>query len=195
MNISALLFAMAVGLVFVSLAMLLLFLSRRRPEQHVSSRFAPVSDVPDYQPGESNSLVALLSNTGRGMERWFQDDDVTTAQLLTRAGWRDARARSLFYIAQIALPIFGVLAVLLIGSASQKAGMGGMLVYGIGAVALGILAPRYFLKSAARSRQEKVRGEVPVFIHMLVMLSDSGLSTRQSLNSLVREGAQVLPEL
>ena len=39
------------------------------------------------------------------------------------------------------------------------------------------------------------RREVPLLIHLLVLLFESGLATRQALSSIVREGEGVLPEL
>src|SRR3546814_15696803 len=47
---------------------------------------------------------------------------------------------------------------------------------------------------AARRRQ-RVQHEVPLFIHLLVLLFESGLSTRQALASIVRESGGVLPAL
>lgn len=40
-----------------------------------------------------------------------------------------------------------------------------------------------------------MKAEIPLFIHLLVLLFESGLSTRQALASLVRDGEGVLPEL
>ena len=40
-----------------------------------------------------------------------------------------------------------------------------------------------------------IKAEVPLFIHLLVLLFEAGLSTRQAFASLVREGRGVLPEL
>ncbi len=193
MNITALLFALAVSLLVLSIGMALLYIYRRRPADHVTSRLSTAGEVPDFETDNSNPLVSLLSSTGRGMERWLQDDDVSTSLLLTRAGWREAHVRSLFYILQVAVPLLAVALVVVASIATST--LVETLVYCVGAGAIGILAPRYFLRSVARKRQARVRSEVPIFIHMLVMLYDSGLSTRQALNSLVRDGEHVLPEL
>ena len=51
------------------------------------------------------------------------------------------------------------------------------------------------LRAAAEGRQKRIKKEVPLFVHLLVLLFEAGLSTRQALTSLVREGRGVLPEL
>jgi len=51
------------------------------------------------------------------------------------------------------------------------------------------------LRKVAAARRQRIRNEVPLLVHLLVLLFDSGLSTRQALTSLVKEGIGVLPEL
>lgn len=193
MNFTGLLFAAAVALLGVSAAMIMFYLARRKPEQQVSSRFE--ATVASESSQSDSPLLKLLSNTGQGMEKWLQDEEATVPELMNRAGWRDDRKRMLFYTLQIALPLGAISAVVTASVVASKVSVAEMLVYSIGGLALGILAPRYFLRSAATARQGRVRNEVPIFVHMLVMLYDSGLSTRQALGSLVKEGRQVLPEL
>jgi tight adherence protein C len=64
-----------------------------------------------------------------------------------------------------------------------------------GAVALSILIPNWVLRKAAAGRQLKIKREVPLFAHLLVLLFEAGLSTRQALSTLVRDGSGVLPQL
>lgn len=70
-----------------------------------------------------------------------------------------------------------------------------LLLFALMAVILGILLPRMVLRSAAENRVRRLKNEVPQFIHLLVLLFESGLSTRQALASIVRDGGGVLPEL
>jgi tight adherence protein C len=51
------------------------------------------------------------------------------------------------------------------------------------------------LRSVAGSRRKRIQAEVPLFVHLLVLLYDAGLSTRQAFSNLVKEGGNVLPEL
>jgi tight adherence protein C len=71
------------------------------------------------------------------------------------------------------------------------------LVYAlfIGALAISFLIPRMVLRMIAEGRRARIRKEVPLFVHLLIMLYDAGLSTRQAFANLVREGAGVLPEI
>jgi tight adherence protein C len=61
--------------------------------------------------------------------------------------------------------------------------------------AIGVLAPRFVLRYAASERQQRIRAEVPLFINIMVLLLEAGLTTRQALQSLVRDGEGVLREL
>src|SRR3546814_5047833 len=49
------------------------------------------------------------------------------------------------------------------------------------AAILSFLAPRWVLRFMAARRRQRVQHEVPLFIHLLVLLFESGLSTRQAL--------------
>ena len=119
-----------------------------------------------------------------------------TPRLLAQSGWREPRPRLLFYAFQGMLPA-ALIVVVLAGSAVGNHYFTGLNFY-IAlfiALALSFLIPRWVLRSAAESRQKRIKAEVPLFVHLLVLLFEAGLSTRQALTSLVREGRGVLPEL
>jgi len=61
--------------------------------------------------------------------------------------------------------------------------------------ALSFLVPRWVLRGAAERRCNRIKLEIPLFIHLLVLLFEAGLSSRQAFASLIREGRGVLPEL
>jgi tight adherence protein C len=135
-----------------------------------------------------------IAEQGRGVERWFGEGGEDTGQLLVRAGWRSPAAQNLFYFLQAGLPV----AALLLVCVSWLLGGGGgvqLFLYGFLGGALGLLAPRYFLRHAVSERQARIRGEVPTLINLMVMLLEANLSTRQALHSLVRDGGGVLPVL
>jgi tight adherence protein C len=69
------------------------------------------------------------------------------------------------------------------------------VLVGLMAVIISLLLPRWLLRSAAAGRQARIRAEVPLLTNLMVLLLEAGLSTRQALHSLVRDGAGVLPEL
>jgi len=60
---------------------------------------------------------------------------------------------------------------------------------------LSFLMPRWILRGVAGGLRQRIKNEVPLFIHLLVLLFEAGLSNRQAFASLVREGSGVLPEL
>src|SRR5690606_8687015 len=94
------------------------------------------------------------------------------------------------------LPI--VLAALLLGFwlfADVKSKFLVTVLFGFAAAVLSFLMPRWILRGAAAARQRRIKAEVPLLIHLLTLLFEAGLSTRQALASLVREGGGVLPEL
>jgi tight adherence protein C len=51
------------------------------------------------------------------------------------------------------------------------------------------------LRSVAGKRRRRMQHEVTLFVHLLLLLFESGLSTRQAFASIVRESGGVLPEL
>ena len=63
------------------------------------------------------------------------------------------------------------------------------------ALAIALLLPKQLLKSVAQRRCRAIRHEVPMFIHLLMLLFEAGLSTHQALQSLIREARGVLPVL
>lgn len=141
-------------------------------------------------------MLQSIARRGRAIDKAI-DGDGESARLLIQAGWRDTQSRVAYYVFQAVVP------VVLIGLAlfGWFVGKGKMFqppqVYAtmIGAVAVSLLIPRMVLRSIAGGRRERIRREVPLFVHLLVMLYDAGLSTRQAFANLVKEGAGVLPEL
>jgi tight adherence protein C len=145
---------------------------------------------------DNRGLLQGMAQRGQKLER-FVDKEGETARLLMQAGWRDAQSRLLFNAFQGVLPI-----VLAAGLFLMWAFIGGkyfqspyIFMWMFVAFALAILIPRRVLRSAAAARQKVIKREVPLFAHLLVLLFEAGLSTRQALSTLVREGGGVLPQL
>ena len=110
--------------------------------------------------------------------------------------WRSAEGRIIWYTFQAVLPLLfagGVLAYWLFGPDKNKVMYTAFVAFG--AAAFAFLIPRWVLRSAANKRRERIKNEVLLFIHMLALLFDAGLSTRQAFSSLVRDSRGVLPEL
>lgn len=102
----------------------------------------------------------------------------------------------MFYAFQGLVPVvlgIGVFIGALSGGKFFRAPMLYLVIFAV--VAISLLLPRIVLRRAAAARRQKIKREVPLFVHLLVLLFEAGLSTRQALASIVRDGRGVLPEL
>jgi tight adherence protein C len=187
---AALVLVMAAGLALAAAAFAIAAAFRGRGRARLADRLGPEGPA-ERSPEPSEAWWQRLVEGGRGMERWFQDD-VGADLLLVRAGWREAHMRTFYYLALVGLPLAAALVSFL---ALERAFSLTTLLLGLMAVIIGLLLPRWILRSMARSRQLRIREEVPLFINLMVLLLEAGLSTRQALHSLVRDGSGVLPVL
>jgi tight adherence protein C len=170
---------------------------RARESDKLEKRIAPEAQVRDeFASGDGRPLLQKLARRGKAIEGWV-DSENESARLMMQAGWRSNEARTLWYIFQGALP-FAVAAALLafwvFGPEKFKAAIY-IVLFAFAGAALSFLVPRWVLRGAAERRRSRIKSEVPLFIHLLVLLFEAGLSNRQAFSSLVREGGDVLPEL
>jgi tight adherence protein C len=168
-----------------------------RQRERLQQRITPT--VANSDPGADTAsgrrLIDSVARSGRLIEGWV-DADNESARLMSQAGWRSQESRLAWYAFQGLVPLAGVAVVVafaVLGSHPQKMLYLAMLAFV--AFALSVLIPRWVLRAAAAGRRARIKGEVPLFIHLLVLLFEAGLSTRQALTSLVREVGGVLPEL
>ncbi|MDB5985099.1 MAG: type secretion system family protein [Nevskia sp.] len=183
------------GLIAIAALVVVAYLSRdqRRLQRRIADPSAPfVDDL----GGDGKSMLHGIARQGRAIEQ-LVDPKGESQRLLVQAGWRNTQSRIGYYAFQALVPV--LMAVLV--TTGIFLGKGKMfhppLVYAtvVGSFALALLIPRIVLRKVAAARRERIRHEVPLLVHLLVLLFDSGLSTRQALSSLVREGIKVLPEL
>lgn len=170
-----------------------------RQRAHLRARVAPSMTATEMD-GSANAapqgLIERVAKSGKAIEGWV-DPENESARLMLQAGWRSAQAKVAWYSFQGAVPLVGILLViaywLLGGDHPQKYLylLGGSFV----AFAFSVLIPRWVLRGAAEGRRSRLRAEVPLFVHLLILLFEAGLSTRQAIASIVREGGGVLPEL
>ncbi len=183
----------------ISLALWGYILAQSRIQSRLSDRLrgseAWIEEDASVASGPLSGVLSLLARTGRWLERRL-DPDNESARLLIQAGWRSAAQQGIWHSFQAVCP----LAALVFSAALWTFGVPPLkplmvLLYGVMALILAMLAPRWVLRAAAAARRDQIRQEVPLFIHLLVLLFEAGLSTRQALASLVREGRGVLPSL
>ncbi|HEU0197172.1 MAG TPA: type II secretion system F family protein [Nevskiaceae bacterium] len=191
--------AIAALVVIAAVAMIGYAIYHGRQQARVSQRIRGHDDPDEdrFEGAPGGVLVQVAARQGREIEKFVDKSGGETRQLLAQAGWRHGNARLLFYALQGALPVILVVVVLIGYGAGLKLLHSPLhlILALIVAVILGLLLPRRVLSSAATKRRARLRAEVPLFVNLLVMLFEAGLSTRQALASLVREGGSVLPEL
>jgi len=186
--------AVAIVLAVISLSVLFVLGLRARQDSRLKRRvLGQDAPVEDYEEATANPAVQGLARTGKSVEQWV-DKEGETPRLLAQAGWRGAERRLVFYVFQALMPILAVLILAALWLLGKAPGLM-ILLYAFALLALSFLIPRWVLRGAANSRRERIAREVPLFVHLLVLLFEAGLSTRQAFASIVRDGGGVLPEL
>jgi tight adherence protein C len=183
---SVLLFA-AAGLAFA------LWMFQARGAGRMQTRLQGGAAADEFAVAQARPWLASLARRGRRIERLLENEG-ESEKLLIQSGWRDAASRLLFYATQAALPIATIMfcAGLWI-SANLRPIL--LVFYTAALLVVSLLGPMWVLRRIAAARRNRIKNEVPLFIHLLVLLFEAGLSTRQAIASLVREGRGVLPEL
>lgn len=195
--LAVLLVITVVVVVGAALAVALLVM-RNRERSKLERRITPdVQERDEFVAGSGDKAVLQrLANRGKAIEGWV-DSENESARLMLQAGWRSPEARLFWYIFQGALPvvmIIGALTFWFLAPVKFKTTLNILFLVFAGA-SLSFLTPRWILRGVAERRRERIKAEVPLFIHLLVLLFEAGLSNRQAFSSLVREGRGVLPEL
>lgn len=187
---------LAVLMAAVSLTLMVQMALHNRRRDRLQQRITPtLANDSNVEMPEGRRLIDSVARSGRLIEGWV-DPENESAKLMSQAGWRSQESRLAWYAFQGLVPLAGIAVVAafaLLSSHPQKLLYLAML--GFVAFAFSVLVPRWVLRAAAARRRARVKGEVSLFIHLLVLLFEAGLSTRQALTSLVREGGGVLPEL
>jgi tight adherence protein C len=196
-NLFALLASAGVLLCLLAVAAVVVTLLIARNQRRLQLRASgAVVEAEDFTVAGQRPLLQGIARQGRAMEQ-LVDAKGESARMLIQAGWRDPQARMRYYLFQGLVPLI-LGGLLVFGSLMVKSPLfrPPLLIILIFAVAtLSLLIPRWVLRAYAHGRQARIRAEVPIFVHLLVLLYDAGLSTRQAFSNLVREGGDVLPEL
>ena len=171
--------------------------SQARESSRLQRRLNPQGEpVSEFNDAGDSQLLKSVATQGKHLEAMI-DTSKESARLLVQAGWRGPRERAVYYASQLLAPLvlLGLVGFLAYVGAHKVSKPILFLPLCMVALILGLLVPRMVLRSKATSRVRRIKTEVPLFIHLLVLLFEAGLSTRQAFASLVREGRGVLPEL
>jgi len=179
-----------------ALISVVLLVQRSLGENRLQTRLLPTAVVGDeFDGADDRPWMTQLARGGKALEGWV-DTSNESARLLVQAGWRSREARLLWYSFQalvLLACVSAVVAYAMLGPPQNKTLL--LACTGFVSFALAALVPRWILRAAAERRRQHIKAEVPLLLHLLVMLFESGLSSRQAFASLVREGGGVLPEL
>ena len=193
----ALLISAAIALGGIAIVSVVYLIVQGRQSARMKQRLSPFGAQPnEFSEAGSGELLQSIASGGKKLDK-LVDTSNETNRLLLQAGWRAPEHRVMFYAAQVIAPLIligGVMLIALWGPA-KLATPALLPLLGLMAVMLGVLLPRMVLRSAATSRVRRIKAEVPLFIHLLELLFEAGLSTRQAFASMVRDGKGVLPEL
>lgn len=188
--------AVTVLLAVAGAALVVQMVQQARQRERLQKRITPtLNGEASTESASGNRLLDGVARSGRMIEGWI-DPENESARLMSQAGWRSQESRLAWYAFQGLIPLAGAAAVVayaVLSAHPQKMLYLAMLAFV--AFAFSVLLPRWVLRAAAAGRRAQIKGEVPLFIHLLVLLFEAGLSTRQALTSLVREGGGVLPQL
>lgn len=189
--------AAAIMVCVMAVIALVYLLLHTRTEQRLRQRLDPqkAAAARDLSAPNTASIIETMARSGKAIEKMV-DPEGESARLMMQAGWRATSARLFWFAFQAALPVVLYLGVAVFWtfSESPKRGLLGLLFLVVATI-LSFLAPRWALRSIAQARCKRVQQEVPLLIHLLVLMFESGLSTRQALASIVRESGGVMPEL
>lgn len=189
--------ATAIVVCVLAILALVYLLLRVRHESLLRRRVDPQASAAGRDFGVTGSapVIETMARSGKAIEQMV-DTEGESGRLMMQAGWRSAKARLFWYAFQAALPValfVGIVIFWAVNESSQRTLVAFVLI--VVAAILSFLAPRWALRIAAGRRRKRIKLEVPLYIHLLVLLFESGLSTRQALASIVRESGGVLPQL
>ena len=146
-------------------------------------------NMDDVQTIDAPNPYALLSSPKWLETAWgralLADED---SQLLGQAGIHLPQASAVYVISRLVLAaLLPVLVVLMTDAHGVKALVAGFL--GLG---MGLMLPKWIVRSKAVKRKKQAVEELPLFIDLLRLLQGVGLSIDQSLHILANEFGSVL---
>ncbi len=136
------------------------------------------------------SLRAAIQPFDRVLPRSPQEVSVAQKRLI-RAGFRDDAHLRILYGSRVLIPIVFALLVPALGVTEY---FSPFIAY-IMALALGYLAPDFWLARRISARQTEIRLSLPDFLDLMVVCLEAGLSIDQALHRTVTELRSARPEV
>ncbi|MFI8480639.1 type II secretion system F family protein [Pseudomonas sp. NPDC078700] len=184
--VMALLLAMAGGLLIANA------LQQQRVRALVARRLSGGREQFQHKGRRSDAFIQQIGRSRLGRKLLSLDGE--SHVLLNRIGWRRANQRAFYLACQVVAPVLmlgaAVLVISMLGQPPKNA-----WVYMVLAAGCGFLLPKRVLSIAAARRQQQLVNEVSIFIPLLRILFDAGLTVEQSLRVISLESKQLLPVL
>lgn len=159
-----------------------------------------IQEVINPQPAKPKSLLNTIQDTGLSvgglLERVQHVLPKSKAEVsvvltrLTRAGYRNESAVKIFYGCKVLGPVILCAVAFFTGLAS----LGAFFVYA-SCLALGFLAPDFWLGKRIAARQKRIRRGLPDVLDLLVICVEAGLSLDQATARTAKELNNALPDL
>jgi tight adherence protein C len=173
-------------------------------EQALAGRDARRAQMTEQIPtaeGRMEAAKRLAQDVGERLGEGRFGDSLMAMEdrrLIDICGYNDVlRARAIFMFARALLAL--VLPLLGLAALDSHVIFGGrllsQLIVGFCGIAVGWMAPKWFLARRAAARRRSVAEELPLFIDLLRLLQGVGLSIDQSLHVIVHEFQDVMPVL
>ena len=140
-------------------------------------------------------LAGLLERMGgSGLAKRVQLRDEEVRLLLEQAGWGGSSPRSIYLMTLLLCPLL-LAGLVLAASLMPKPLFASPLLPVVFAAGVGFLLPKRVVAHFAVKRRERLAEEIIVFIQLIRILFDSGLTVEQSLRVVHQEGQGIVPVL
>jgi tight adherence protein C len=181
--------------VILALAAIILVLSQSRAadrEQRLIEQRLGSTPLPRSGGRRMADMLDRVGGSGLGQRVQLRDEEVRL--LLQQAGWGGNTPRSLYLLAVVLCPLLFMAGVLIVLAMPGHADTSPLLPLAF-AGGIGFLLPKRVLAHFAGKRRDRLAGEVILFIQLIRILFDSGLTVEQSLRVVCREGRNIVPVL
>lgn len=154
----------------------------------------PREDTRDGETAPQRDSLGWLERFGRALSGGRLEAALLTNEdrlLLDLAGWNTRRGTAIYLGLRLLL---AVLVLALVLTFSSVTGLARIMVI-IGALAAGLLLPKFILSAWVKRRRRAVENELPLLIDLLRLLQGVGFSMDQSLQTLGDKLRDALPVL
>ncbi len=165
-----------------------------RTSATLKTALQPREDARDGEAAPQRDSLGWLERFGRALSGGRLEAALLTNEdrlLLDLAGWNTRRGTAIYLGLRLLL---AVLVLALVLTFSSVTGLARIMVI-IGALAAGLLLPKFILSAWVKRRRRAVESELPLLIDLLRLLQGVGFSMDQSLQTLGDKLRDALPVL